>query len=73
LREWRREQASIDKVPAYCIFTDATMTALAEMQPSDAAALVRVPGIGRSKVDKYGDDILALCAAGIPVTQRVRG
>jgi DNA helicase-2/ATP-dependent DNA helicase PcrA len=72
LREWRREQASIDKVPAYCIFTDATMTALAEMQPSDAAALVRVPGIGRSKVDKYGDDILALCASGVPTTQQVR-
>ena len=72
LREWRREQASIDKVPAYCIFTDATMTALAEMQPSDAAELVRVPGIGRSKVDKYGDDILALCASGVPATQQVR-
>jgi DNA helicase II / ATP-dependent DNA helicase PcrA len=72
LREWRREQASIDKVPAYCIFTDATMTALAEMQPADAAALVRVPGIGRSKVDKYGDEILALCASGVPATQQVR-
>jgi ATP-dependent DNA helicase UvrD/PcrA len=64
LRQWRRERASLDKVPAYCIFTDATLTALAEMQPVDAAALGRVPGIGPSKVDKYGDDILALCAAG---------
>jgi DNA helicase-2/ATP-dependent DNA helicase PcrA len=70
LREWRREQASIAKVPAYCIFTDATMTALAEMQPADAAALVRVPGIGPSKVDRYGDAILALCATGVSPPER---
>jgi DNA helicase-2/ATP-dependent DNA helicase PcrA len=66
LRQWRREQASLDKVPAYCIFTDATMTALAELQPDDVTALGRVPGIGPSKVDKYGDEILALCASGRP-------
>lgn len=64
LREWRRQRAAAEKVPAYCVFTDATMTALAEMSPRDAAALGRVPGIGRAKVEKYGDDLLALCAAG---------
>ncbi len=61
LREWRREQAATEKVPAYCIFTDATMTALAEMLPADVPGLVRVPGIGQSKLDKYGAEILALC------------
>ncbi len=61
LREWRRDRASQEKLPAYCVFTDATMTALAEMRPSDAAELVRVPGIGQAKLDKYGDDILRLC------------
>ena len=61
LKSWRRERAAAEKVPAYCIFTDATMTALAEMRPSNVAALVGVPGIGQGKLNKYGDEILALC------------
>ncbi len=65
LRQWRREQAANEKVPAYCVFTDATMTALAEMRPHDVSDLVRVPGIGASKLDKYGVDILALCSASV--------
>lgn len=60
LRGWRRERATLEKVPAYCVFTDATMTALAEIQPADDDALLRVPGIGQAKVDKYGADILQL-------------
>ena len=48
------------RCPAYCVFTDATMTALAEIKPRDDAELIRIPGIGKAKIDKYGDDILAL-------------
>jgi DNA helicase-2/ATP-dependent DNA helicase PcrA len=66
LRAWRREQAAEEEVPAYCVFTDATMTALAEMRPSDASELVRVPGIGKGKIDKYGDQILLLCSGESP-------
>ncbi len=64
LREWRRAKAVEEGVPAYCVFTDATLTALAEMRPDDVAGLARVPGIGQSKVDKYGVTVLELCAAG---------
>jgi DNA helicase-2/ATP-dependent DNA helicase PcrA len=64
LRTWRRDQAATEQVPAYCVFTDATLTALAEMRPADPAALLRVPGIGKVKVDKYGDDVLALVNVG---------
>jgi DNA helicase-2/ATP-dependent DNA helicase PcrA len=60
LRAWRRDQAASEQMPAYCVFTDATLTALAEMRPSDAVALLRVPGIGKVKIDKYGSDVLAL-------------
>jgi DNA helicase-2/ATP-dependent DNA helicase PcrA len=63
LRSWRREQAAVEKVPAYCVFTDATMTALAEIQPGDTDALLKVPGIGQAKADKYGAEILALIGA----------
>ena len=62
LRTWRRTQAADEGVPAYCVFTDATLTALAEMRPVDVAALARVPGIGQVKLDKYGDPVLALTA-----------
>ncbi len=63
LRRWRKERAAAEKVPAYCVFTDATLTALAEMRPVDVPGLVAVPGIGVAKVEKYGDDVLGLCAA----------
>jgi DNA helicase-2/ATP-dependent DNA helicase PcrA len=61
LRAWRKERASAEKVPAYCVFTDVTLTALAELRPVDEAGLIAVPGIGHAKVDKYGSDVLALC------------
>jgi DNA helicase-2/ATP-dependent DNA helicase PcrA len=62
LREWRRNQATEEEVPAYCVFTDATMMALAELLPRDPAALAKVPGIGPAKVQKYGDSVLAMCS-----------
>jgi len=61
LRSWRTERSAREKVPAYCVFTDATLTVIAETRPRDAAALVKVPGIGPVKCDKYGSDILTLC------------
>ncbi len=62
LREWRSEQAQREKVPAYVVFTDATLTAIAESRPTDTAMLVRIPGIGRVKLDKYADAVLRICA-----------
>jgi DNA helicase-2/ATP-dependent DNA helicase PcrA len=62
LRSWRRAQAAEESLPAYCIFTDATMMALAEMLPQDSAALGRVPGIGPSKLEKYGPAVLSMCS-----------
>ena len=64
LREWRRQRAAADNVPAYCVFTDTTLTALAEMAPGDTAALHGVPGIGAAKVEKYGDELVGLCRSG---------
>jgi ATP-dependent DNA helicase UvrD/PcrA len=62
LREWRREQAASENLPAYCVFTDATMLALAESLPADERQLADIPGIGPAKIGKYGPSILALCA-----------
>ena len=62
LREWRRERASADSVPAYVVFTDATLQLIAEHTPGSEKELLGIAGIGRSKVDKYGDDVLGLLA-----------
>ena len=56
------ESAGDQKLPAYCVFTDATMLALAESLPEDESDLARIPGIGPAKIGKYGPSILALCA-----------
>jgi DNA helicase-2/ATP-dependent DNA helicase PcrA len=60
LREWRVERAGQEKVPAYVVFTDLTLQAIAEVKPADPQALLRINGIGQSKLTKYGDDVLAL-------------
>ncbi|TDE08787.1 ATP-dependent DNA helicase UvrD2 [Jiangella asiatica] len=61
LRAWRLEQAQEQKVPAYVVFTDATLTAIAEARPADTTALSAIPGVGRTKLERYGDDVLDLC------------
>ncbi len=60
LRDWRAARARELGQPAYCVFTDATLTAIAEQRPGSVSALVRIPGIGQAKLDKFGEDVLAL-------------
>jgi DNA helicase-2/ATP-dependent DNA helicase PcrA len=60
LRVWRSARAKVQKVPAYVVFSDATLVALAERRPGTVAELVAVPGIGQAKLDRYGEDVLAL-------------
>ncbi len=64
LRAWRVERAGQEKVPAYVVFTDLTLQAIAEVRPADPQSLLRINGIGHSKLTKYGDDVLALVGGG---------
>lgn len=64
LKEWRTSTAKEQGVPAYVVFTDATLTAIAEQRPADQAGLVAIPGIGATKLDRYGQDVLALVRGG---------
>ena len=66
LRTWRSEVAKTDKVPAFVVFTDATLTAIAEARPTTSAALTAIPGIGARKLEMYGAAVLALVAAADP-------
>lgn len=62
LKAWRKERASEESVPAYVVFSDATLEAVAETKPVSAAGLLEVNGIGRTKLDKYADELLAVLA-----------
>ncbi|NLU72058.1 ATP-dependent DNA helicase UvrD2 [Streptomyces sp. HNM0575] len=62
LREWRSERAKQLGQPAYCVFTDKTLMAIAETVPGDDAALSRISGVGGRKLERFGADVLALCA-----------
>ena len=56
------ETARADEVPAYVVFTDATLSAIAEAKPRSVSELVAVPGVGQRKLDEYGAEVLALVA-----------
>ena len=66
LREWRTAMATAQGVPAYVVFTDATLTALAERRPSASEQLTAIAGIGPRKLGLYGAAVLALIAGARP-------
>ena len=63
LREWRTNVIRETKKPAYTVLTDATLAQIASSRPTDERTLSRVPGIGPSKLEQYGDAILAIVLA----------
>ncbi|MDE3721078.1 ATP-dependent DNA helicase UvrD2 [Nocardiopsis sp. N85] len=67
LRDWRRAVSQEQKVPAYVIFTDATLQAIAEQEPSGLSQLAAVSGVGAVKLDRYGEAVLALVSGADPV------
>ena len=66
LRAWRLATAKQREVPAYVVFTDLTLSAVAERKPRDTTALLDIPGIGPAKVELYGEALLELVAQAEP-------
>ncbi|MER6094947.1 ATP-dependent DNA helicase UvrD2 [Streptomyces sp. NPDC001728] len=62
LREWRSEQARELGQPGYCVFTDKTLMAIAERVPTTGGELSTISGVGARKLDRFGADVLAICA-----------
>jgi DNA helicase-2/ATP-dependent DNA helicase PcrA len=58
LRVWRKERADEEKVPAFVVFTDATLQLIAEQRPTSSAALLRISGVGPAKLERYGEGLL---------------
>ncbi|MFT3797999.1 MAG: DNA helicase RecQ [Microbacterium sp.] len=63
LRAWRAATAKEQNVPAYVVFNDATLRALADRRPRSVAALEGITGIGAKKREAYGEAVIAVIAA----------
>jgi RecQ family ATP-dependent DNA helicase len=64
LRAWRTAEAKQLRVPAYVVMHDRTLTAVAQARPTNPRQLLNIKGMGDAKVEKFGDAILKICAAG---------
>ncbi len=63
LRAWRKARAAEQGVPPYVIFHDRTLAEIAASAPRSHQALAAISGIGQAKLDRYGDDVLAVVRA----------
>ncbi len=63
LKAWRAEVAREHNLPAFVIFHDATLRAIAERAPRQRDDLLDISGMGVKKLDAYGAEVLRVCAA----------
>lgn len=73
LRDWRRIAARRRGVPAFVLFTDRTLIALAQRNPSSRGELAAVPGVGPAKLALYGDEVLGVLGTVSPRCERGSG
>ncbi|WP_197059372.1 DNA helicase RecQ [Cryobacterium sp. MLB-32] len=64
LRVWRSAQSKEQGVPAYIVFGDATLLAVAAAKPTSIGDLDGITGIGAKKLEAYGEALLEVVAAG---------
>jgi len=62
IREWRAAEAKRLKVPAYVVMHDRTLSAVAHARPRNPKELLGIDGMGPAKVERFGEEILRLCA-----------
>jgi DNA helicase-2/ATP-dependent DNA helicase PcrA len=62
LRTWRRRRAQADSVPAFVVFQDVVLQGIARAGPDSLGALAGLRGIGPTKLELYGEDVLAVLA-----------
>ena len=71
LRNWRTEIARPTKTPAFMILSDAVLRAIANSAPQNLSALHAISGMGPTKVDRYGADLIAICRGNAPAQKPV--
>jgi ATP-dependent DNA helicase RecQ len=62
LRAWRLEEARRQELPPYVIFHDSTLVEVARQRPISLMSLAMIPGVGASKLERYGSAIIGMVA-----------
>ena len=62
LKQWRAQRSRAASVPAYVVFDDKTLVAIASTRPIDQRSLLSVPGIGPTKLERFGGEVLEIVA-----------
>jgi len=63
LKRWRLQRATADDLPAYVVFHNSTLAEIAGRRPRDLSELGTVPGVGPTKLERYGPEVLAVLSA----------
>jgi DNA helicase II / ATP-dependent DNA helicase PcrA len=63
LKRWRLKRATADDLPAYVVFHNSTLAEIAGRRPRDLSELGTVPGVGPTKLERYGSEVLAVLSA----------
>jgi DNA helicase II / ATP-dependent DNA helicase PcrA len=67
LKRWRLQRAKSDEIPAYVVFHNSTLAEIAARRPKTIAELSSVPGVGPTKLERYGRDVLEALEAPLAV------
>ena len=65
LRAWRTQRARADAVPPYVIVTNAQLARIVSDRPGSLTALKEIPGLGQSRLERFGKEILGVLADGV--------
>lgn len=68
LRQWRKNRASKDNVPAFAIFADRTLQDLVRHPPRQQADLIHIYGLGERKIERFGTEIMDICRQWLAVS-----
>jgi len=63
LAAWRGRRAKVERVPAFRVFHNRVLAAIAGARPTTREELAEVSGVGPAKLDRYGDEVLEVVAA----------
>ena len=73
LRQWRLLEAKEAEVPAFVVFTDATLVAIAEARPQSLDELAGLAGVGPAKLERYGRSVLEVLSGDGAAAERIEG
>jgi DNA helicase-2/ATP-dependent DNA helicase PcrA len=64
LKTWRRDRSREDNVPAYVVFSNRTLAGIVVRRPRTEDELLEVSGVGPTKLELYGEEVLEIVREG---------